>query len=66
MRGKEISGVIYEGGWFLIKWNVIINKKLIIYLNLEKCLVVYRELDMVLIGFVVVDSLKKVGKNIFG
>lgn len=36
MRGKEISGVIYEGGWFLIKWNVIINKKLIILFEFKK------------------------------
>lgn len=34
--------------------------------NPKKCPAVHRELDMVLTGFVVADSLKKVGKNIFG
>lgn len=66
MRGKEVSGVINVGGWFLIKWNIIIDKKLFVLFEFKKCLVVYWELDMVVIGFVIVDSLKEVRENIFG
>lgn len=66
MRGKEVSGVINVGGWFLIKWNIIIDKKLFVLFEFKKCLVVYWELDMVVIGFVIVDSFKEVRENIFG
>ena len=56
--------MINIGGQFPTKRNATTDKKPTTPLETKKCPGVNRELDMVVTGFIVANSLKEVGKNI--